>query len=171
MADFVENIHLDQTDMQLLQLLMEDSKTPYAELGRQLNLSRAAITKRVNALIEKGVIERFTVYINPRRVKRDITTLFELTTMPAHTQQIMDELSKQSEIGEIYMTGDLTLFAFAYFADNTKLNEFLMRVLSRLPGLHEIKTHAILASKSNLDWNFNFQQPAEGAEGAVAPVE
>lgn len=158
MAEFADNIHLDQLDMRLLQLLMEDSKTPYAELGRQLNLSRAAITKRVNALIEKGVIERFTVYINPRRVKRDITTLFELTTIPAHTQQIMDELSKQTEIGEIYMTGDLTLFAFAFFADNTKLNEFLMQVLSRLPGLHEVKTHTLLATKSNLDWKFNFQQ-------------
>lgn len=158
MADFAENIHLDQLDMQLLRLLMEDSKMPYAELGRQLNLSRAAITKRVNSLIEKGVIERFTIYINPRRVQRDITTLFELTTIPAHTQQIMEELSKQPEIGEIFMTGALTLFAFAYFPDNTQLNQFLLQVLTRLPGLHEVKTHAILASKTNLDWQFNFQQ-------------
>ena len=91
MLGLTDNIHLDQLDMRLLHLLMEDSKIPYAELARQLNLSRAAVTKRVNALVEKGVIERFTVYINPRKIRLDITILFELITTPNHVKEIMDE--------------------------------------------------------------------------------
>ena len=151
MLDFTDNIHLDQLDMRLLHLLMEDSKTPYAELARQLNLSRAAVTKRVNALVEKGVIERFTVYINPRKIRLDITILFELMAAPSHVQQIMDELGKHTEIGEVYMTSTATIFAHGYFTDSLQLNEFLLRVLSKLPGLNEIKTHMILASKYKRD--------------------
>ena len=151
MLDFTDSIHLDQLDMRLLHLLMEDSKTPYAELARQLNLSRAAVTKRVNALVEKGVIERFTVYINPRKIRLDITILFELITTPAHVEEIMEVLGEKTEIGEVYMTSTATIFAHGYFTDSVQLNEFLLQVLSKLPGLKEIKTHMILASKYKRD--------------------
>ena len=151
MLDFTDNIHLDQLDMRLLHLLMEDSKTPYAELARQLNLSRAAVTKRVNALVEKGVIERFTVYINPKKIRLDITILFELITTPAYVQAIMDELRQHTEIGEVYMTSAATVFAHGYFADSLQLNDFLFRVLSKMQGLNEVKTHMILATKYKRD--------------------
>ena len=151
MLGLTDNIHLDQLDMRLLHLLMEDSKTPYAELARQLNLSRAAVTKRVNALVEKGVIERFTVYINPRKIRLDITILFELITTPAHVEEIMEVLGEKTEIGEVYMTSTATIFAHGYFTDSVQLNEFLLQVLSKLPGLKEIKTHMILASKYKRD--------------------
>ena len=151
MLGLTDNIHLDQLDMRLLHLLMEDSKIPYAELARQLNLSRAAVTKRVNALVEKGVIERFTVYINPRKIRLDITILFELITTPAHEEEIMEALGEKTEIGEVYMTSTATIFAHGYFTDSVQLNEFLLQVLSKLPGLKEIKTHMILASKYKRD--------------------
>ncbi len=147
MSDFTDDIHLDELDLRLLRLLMEDSKTPYYEIAEQLELSRASITKRVNALIAKGVIERFTVYVNPKKIKLDITILFEIITAPSHTRQIMGELTKQPEIGEIFMSSASSLFAFAYFRDSAHLNEFLS-FLQQLPGVHELKNNMILASTS-----------------------
>ena len=115
MIDYNLNFTLDERDLRLLRLLAEDSKTSYAELARTLELSRAAITKRVNALIAKGVIERFTISVSPKILGLDITTLFELTTLPARTQSIIEELETRNEVGRILMTGTASVFVFSYF--------------------------------------------------------
>lgn len=142
----IESIQIDELDIRILQMLVEDSKIPYAELAREMDLSRAAITKRVNALIAKGVIGRFTVSVDPKVLGLDITVLFEISTLPARTALILDELEKRSEIGDIFLTGTTSLFAFAYFRDSGHLNEFLMRGISLIEGVQEIKTNVILES-------------------------
>ena len=135
---------LDEVDQRILALLVEDSKIPYAELARILDLSRAAITKRVNALIARGVIDRFTVLLDPKLLGIDIAVLFEISTLPALTQAIVAQLEQQTELGDIFSTGSTTVFTYGYFRDSGHLNQFLMQVMSRIDGVQEIKTNVIL---------------------------
>jgi len=60
---------LDEIDVKILELLEEDGKIPYAEIARTLELSRASVTKRVNALVAKGVIKKFTVVVDPKMLQ------------------------------------------------------------------------------------------------------
>lgn len=138
-------MYLDELDLKILRLLVDDSKIPYAELARAMDLSRAAITKRVNALIAKGVIKRFTVSVEPKSLGLDISVLFEMSTLPARTAEVIHELQIHQEIGELFMTGTTSIFAFAYFRDSNHLNQFLMQVISKIEGVQELKTNVILA--------------------------
>ncbi|MEL7609071.1 MAG: Lrp/AsnC family transcriptional regulator [Bacillota bacterium] len=139
---------LDEIDQQILALLVENSNIAYAEIARNLELSRAAITKRVNALIAEGVISRFTVNIDPKKLELDIIVLFEISTLPAKTRDIMEELSQYGEVGEILLTGTASIFAFAYLRDIGHLNEFMMHSISRMEGVQEIKTNVLLGTFS-----------------------
>jgi DNA-binding Lrp family transcriptional regulator len=55
---------MDKTDMNLIMLLMNNSRLSYAELAEKLNLSINAIHKRIQLLIETGVIRKFTAKIS-----------------------------------------------------------------------------------------------------------
>ena len=50
------------------------------------------------------------------------------------------------EVGNLFLTGTTSIFAFAYFKDSNHLNQFLMQVISKINGVQELKTNVILAS-------------------------
>ncbi len=56
---------LDETDCELLSALAEDSRMAVSELARQVGLSAPSTAERLRRLETLGVIERFTVQIDP----------------------------------------------------------------------------------------------------------
>lgn len=54
---------MDKTDEKIIHLLKEDSRRSLVEIGVKINLSEAAVRRRLNNLIKSGVIKRFTVEV------------------------------------------------------------------------------------------------------------
>ena len=48
---------LDELDRRILDLLTQNARYTYSELGEKLGVSRVAIKNRMDALEQKGVIE------------------------------------------------------------------------------------------------------------------
>jgi DNA-binding Lrp family transcriptional regulator len=55
---------MDKTDMNLILLLLQNSRLSYAELADKLNLSVNAVHKRIQQLIETDVIHKFTAKVS-----------------------------------------------------------------------------------------------------------
>ena len=69
---------LDPKDWQLLELLPEDARTGYAELGRQVGLSAPATAERVKRLEDAGVIRGYRAHIDPRKLGYAIEAVIRL---------------------------------------------------------------------------------------------
>jgi Lrp/AsnC family leucine-responsive transcriptional regulator len=69
---------LDHFDRQLLALLQEDSRMSQAELGERVNLSAAAVNRRIKRLTDEGVIERFTIQLRPDALDLKLTVIVEV---------------------------------------------------------------------------------------------
>jgi Lrp/AsnC family transcriptional regulator, leucine-responsive regulatory protein len=54
-------LKIDDTDRKILELLTQDGRMSYAEIGKELNLSRVSVRERVNQMRKAGVIEKFSV--------------------------------------------------------------------------------------------------------------
>lgn len=57
-------VELDAVDEQLITALIEDGRASYAQLAEQVGLSGPATKRRVDRLLETGVIERFTAVVS-----------------------------------------------------------------------------------------------------------
>ena len=55
---------MDETDIILSSLLLANSRTTYRELAEKLNLSANAVHKRIQSLIDQGIIRKFTTKIS-----------------------------------------------------------------------------------------------------------
>jgi DNA-binding Lrp family transcriptional regulator len=55
---------MDKTDIVLCQLLLGNSRRSYRELAETLNLSGTAVHKRIQDLIESGIIRKFTAKLS-----------------------------------------------------------------------------------------------------------
>ena len=59
---------LDDKDKQILNLLQENSRLSYTEIGNELDISEATVRYRVKKLVDAGVISKFTVLLDPRKI-------------------------------------------------------------------------------------------------------
>lgn len=62
------NILIDELDGRILSELSLDSRRSYSDVGKDVGLSTAAVHERVRKMVERGVIERFSLQIDPERV-------------------------------------------------------------------------------------------------------
>lgn len=60
-----KRIHLDRINRVMLQILVEDARTPLSRIASVVRLSKAGVLKRINRLIEDGVIIDFIAITNP----------------------------------------------------------------------------------------------------------
>ena len=75
-------IHLDKTDIKILKLLANDSRISYAEIAREVHLSRMAVRERVMKMLEEGIIERFTVQLNSKKVGLNTPVFLQVKAVP-----------------------------------------------------------------------------------------
>lgn len=98
---------MNKTDHALLNILIKDSRTSYADIARQLGISRAHARARVQALVESGVIEKFTAVVNPEKLGKGISTFIDLTVAPHAIQAVADRLASSLEVVSLYIMSDL----------------------------------------------------------------
>lgn len=59
---------LDGLDRKIVQLLIENARISYSNIGEKIGISRVAVKARIQALEQKGVIEEYTTVINPQKI-------------------------------------------------------------------------------------------------------
>jgi DNA-binding Lrp family transcriptional regulator len=70
-----ERVILDPTDRRLVAILTRDGRTPNSAIARQLGLAESTSLARIKRLKELGVIKRFTVEVDPRRLGRPVQAI------------------------------------------------------------------------------------------------
>ncbi|MEK6961116.1 MAG: AsnC family transcriptional regulator [Nanoarchaeota archaeon] len=58
-------INLDKIDRTVIQILVEDARTPLSRIASRVNLSKAGVLKRIDRLVESKVIIDFIPITNP----------------------------------------------------------------------------------------------------------
>lgn len=98
---------MNRLDSDLLKLLLKDGRMSYADLARQLDISRAHARDRVQHLVESGVIEQFTAVVNPASLGKVISTFIDLKAAPFALESLAQELAACPEVINLYIMSDL----------------------------------------------------------------
>lgn len=67
-----ENYRIDNLDKSILSALMENARTPYAELGKRFAVSAGTIHVRVEKMKQAGIIEGTRVQVSAKRLGYDV---------------------------------------------------------------------------------------------------
>ncbi|WP_010677165.1 Lrp/AsnC family transcriptional regulator [Bacillus timonensis] len=136
---------IDETDKKILELLTINARMSYVDIGKELGLSRVSIRERVNQLIEKGVIEKFSVVINSEKVGKGVSAFFEVDCEPASLVRVAETLANNPSVASCYqMTGPSTLHMHVLVEDFAKLEKFINEELYSLDGITRVESHILL---------------------------
>jgi Lrp/AsnC family leucine-responsive transcriptional regulator len=137
---------LDDIDRRLVELLIHNARMSYSDLGQAVGLSRVAVKARVRALEERGVIEEYTTIVNPQKISGAVSCYFELEVEPAQFSAVVDTLRASDTVTQIYqVSGRNKLHVHAVAAGQGELEDFLDRVIHRLPGVASLSCNIILS--------------------------
>lgn len=82
-------IPLDSFDLAILNILQKDNSTSQRTIGAAVNLSAAAVQRRIRRLQDVGVIQGNVAIINPEKVGVPIT-LFVLVEVESERAELID---------------------------------------------------------------------------------
>lgn len=93
---------LDPLDIELLRLLIEDSRQTNIQLSKKLNVHKDTVRKRTRNLIDRKVIERFTIAINQEKLTKLYPSIwrvvFSIAVLSDHDSLVNELLDHQNVV-------------------------------------------------------------------------
>lgn len=130
---------MDDRDKKIIDMLQEDGRRPFTDIAKELGLSEATVRKRVKNMEEEGVINGYTVKVNPRSMGYSTRTLLGLDTEPGNLLHIAEELSKLDCVKKVFTcTGDHMIMADVWAEDSTHLHSIISDEIGGLNGVTDI---------------------------------
>ena len=142
------DLQLDALDRLILAALQQDGRIANQDLAQQVHLSPSACLRRVKALEDSGVIDRYVALLNPKRIGRHGTsyTIVNLeSTQPAQLEAFEQAVRDAPEILDCFYVAGANdyLVRFAY-RDAEDLERLHAEVLARLPGVMRSNSMLVL---------------------------
>ena len=123
---------LDDTDRMLLASLADDARQPISELASNVGLSAPATADRLRRLDAQGVIERFTVQIDPRALGYTLQAIVRVKPLPGQLHLVEEVIRRIPEFVECdKVTGDDCFICRLYLRSIDQLDEILSKVTER----------------------------------------
>jgi DNA-binding Lrp family transcriptional regulator len=138
--------NLDETDLQLIQLLGDDGRRTYAELAASVGISESMVRRRVSALVEDGTLNVATL-VDPRILGFEIEVFVLLRVNHGELEQIAKALAARREVRYVSATSGFSdLACEVILRSPDDLYDFMTEALGALKGVqstviaHELVT-------------------------------
>jgi len=114
---------LDDTDHEILRLLLEDARRPYSDIAERVDLSPPAVSDRVDRLSEMGLIRGFTVDVDRSLLQAGVPVLIEVDAKPGRAADIASSVNDADAVERVYRTasGRVVLVATVPQSDASEL--------------------------------------------------
>ena len=139
---------LDAIDLQILDLLQANARIPQAEIARSVGLAPSAVLERIRKLEGRGVIQGYSVRIDPRVLDQRLLAFIAVRTNDRPGEvRVGQEVAQVPEVLEVHhVAGDDCLLLKVRARDPEHLSEILRERLGHLEGVRSTRTTIVLES-------------------------
>jgi DNA-binding Lrp family transcriptional regulator len=137
-------MHLDQLDLELLNLLLEEPQAGMREYARVLGVARGTVQARLGRLEREGVITGHAPAVSPAGLGFTVLAFVHLYLAQGQLDNVVSRLSALPEVLEAHTTtGEGDLLCRVAARSNLQLEEIVQTLLA-LPGVTRTRTEISL---------------------------
>ena len=133
----------------LIDLLQENGRRSISDLAKQLGLSRATVQQSMERLERTGVIQGYTVKINPHYEQQRVSAYIMISVVSQKTSDIVRQVQKHTQLDMLCtISGQYDLMAMV----TESTTEALDRVIDSIAGLDGVEktlSHIVLSRKKD----------------------
>ncbi len=139
---------LDELDRDILNVLLKQAKTPYAELAKMFGVSAGTIHVRVEKMRQSGVITGTHIAVDPRKLGFDVCCFIGIILKSARDYPAaLQKLEALDEVVEAwYTTGHYSVFIKVMCRSIDALQHVLV---NKIQTIDEIQSTETLISLQN----------------------
>lgn len=141
---------LDEIDHQILDILIENARTPFTDIAKQLLVSAGTIHVRVKKMEDEGIIQGSTLTLNYEKMGYSfiahVGVFLEKTSM---TQSVIQNLTKIPNVTVAYVTaGKYNIFCKVRSKGTNDAKEIIYQI-DEIPGVSRTETMIALEESIN----------------------
>lgn len=123
-----EKISLDGKNQQILQMLIDDSRTTISKISHKLKLSKPAILQRINQMQNKKIILKYISYFNLISAGYKFYAIFLETNKEREPEYSQKLSSNKFTSAVVQLASEFNLIWMVFCKDNEHLNEIISEV-------------------------------------------
>jgi DNA-binding Lrp family transcriptional regulator len=132
---------------QLLQLLKENSRRTVSDLANEMGLSRATVQQNMERLERTGVIQGYTIKINPHFEQQQVSAYIMISVVPKKTADIVRHIKNHPQLDMLCtISGQYDLIAKVTEA-TTEALDLSIDTFATLDGVEKTLSHIVLSRK------------------------
>lgn len=117
---------LDETDIQILNILQKDARTPLKQVAKEVNLSSPAVSSRIQRLETEGYIIGYQAQLNPHALGLYTKAFICLEVVPAQKKEFYPYIRQCKNVVECNcVTGDYSMLLEVLFENTMELDRFI----------------------------------------------
>ena len=139
---------IGKKDRAILAEIQRDSRLTMQELAARVGMSSSACWRRVRAMEEEGVIDRYVVIVNAKKAGFSLSSM-TLVSLARHEERnvenFIQEVGRHPEVLECFATsGEADFHLRVVVEDMDAYNKFLDDFIFRLPGVSQVRSNIVL---------------------------
>ncbi len=138
---------IDGKDKALLGYLRRNARASTAQLARDLNLSRATVTSRIERLEKRGIINGYTIRFDENYERGQIHAHVMIRSNPKSSAYIVQQLKNLAAVTALHaINGNYEMLAIVE-ADSTESLDQILDTIGNIEGINQTNTSIILSTK------------------------
>ena len=136
-----------KNEQQLLRLLTENSRRTVSDLANEMGLSRATVQQSMERLERTGVIQGYTIKINPHFEQQQVSAYIMISVVPKKTADIVRQIKNHPQLDMLCtISGQYDLIAKVTEA-TTEALDLSIDTFATLDGVEKTLSHIVLSRK------------------------
>lgn len=139
---------MDKYDARILSALQRDGRIRWSKLAGQINLSASACQRRVESLIERGVIDNFTVNLNEEALGHHVKAFVAVNIDRQDTKLAQDfrrSVRKHPQVQACHMiSGGIDFMLEVVATDLDAFGNFIDGDLLSMPAVKDASSSIVL---------------------------
>lgn len=146
-----KNSVLDALDLALINQLDADSNVTNSRLAASLGLAASTTLMRVRNLVQRGIIQKFTVDLDYGAIGLGVQAIVFLSLRRQDELTMAAMIERISSVGNVvqifHVSGNEDLLIHVAVSSSETLREFIQKQLTSDPNVRNAQTHLIFQHK------------------------
>ena len=129
---------LDLIDKEIIDLLRENSRITNIEIAKKIKRSESTVRQRITKLIDKGIIKKFSIQVDPLAIGLNTIAYVGINTTPNRLLKVIKSLHKIDGIVRFFTTtGDYMILCEVWTEDAVHLSDIVDKI-EEIDGVIEV---------------------------------
>lgn len=158
----MNNEGLDKLDIAILNVLKNNARMSYSEIGERVGVTRVAVKNRMEILEKQGIIKGYKTIIDETNIPEGVSFILDVECIPEEYQNVVDVLARDRFLRQIYSTtGECRLHCVGFAPNTRTLDHHVNHLFRSTKGIRKLSWHMLLSTLKDVDGGVEYDKCKE----------